>query len=803
MEEAPAQILETCSSCGAYMDVSAEEPYALVHCPSCGTATRVRRDFAHFTIQDMLGEGGQGRVYKGLDTKLGRPVAIKVMRREFSDDPEFVKRFESEARITASLNHPNIVKVFSFGSDLGLLYLAMELVDKASLETLIEHHAKVPEVQVLDVGIQIAKGLKAGLEKGLLHRDLKPGNILFSDAHTPKLVDFGLAILIEKQAEETGDVWATPYYVPPEKLDGRPEDFRSDMYSLAATLFHALAGRPPFLAETSSMSELRKIKSKPVHINTFAPELSTPTAFCIDRALSVEPEKRYASYDEFIEHLEFAKNELLSNKNKHQAPEPVAVPQGGSSMVTYLMLALVLVGGLGYYFLSKKEPEAPTPAPPVVVEKPAPKPTDTTDVKYIAARDLMLDQKYPEAAAAFARLFDSENVAEPYRSASGVHLALCDLLMNKEGEARAVFSKIAAKLAPDSTRTLPDNVEFFRKLASLGMAARPVKITDAAAFKRDNAEAIALLILGLKNWEMQDFASAIPFLNEFQKVQPTRDHAWLTDYRIYSGAYLGALAAYRAVAEDLVKSGSSLDAAAAALQKIPATKEQLRITPSLIERLSTLEREHAPKIEAALAARTASQIQSQAAQEQAEGQGLGVMKQKVKQLCDSHRFTEALAMARGFEAQNEKYRQDRDLVAQRVNWLVQFKAQLVKDVNAAGYLAPLTKRNGQQLIGGIVKANDTHVELRVAHGTFPVLWTDLSAESILKVATSYFAKTPPEELNDKRWRTGVFCLFMGKVAEGIPLLEESAAANEEYRTHQALFFGKPTPDATTSPETEP
>lgn len=808
MEEAPAQILETCSSCGAYMDVSAEEPFALVHCPSCGTATRVRRDFAHFLIQDMLGEGGQGRVYKGLDKKLDRQVAIKVMRREFSDDRDFVRQFESEARITASLNHPNIVKVFSFGSDRGLLYIAMELVDKASLETLIEHHAKVPEVQVLDVGIQIAKGLKAGLEKGLLHRDLKPGNILFSDAHTPKLVDFGLAILIEKQSEETGDVWATPYYVPPEKLEGAKEDFRSDMYSLAATLFHALTGRPPFLAETNSMSELRKIKSKPVHLNSFAPELSTPTAFCIDRALSVSPDKRYASYDEFIDHLEFARNELLSNKAKSKTPEPEPVHSGGgSSWTTFVMLALVLGGGLGYYFFAGKKPDPP--APPVVVEKPAPKPKPpaTIDQKYIAARDLMLDQKYADAVVAFTALFNSGDVAEPYRSASGVHIALCNLLMNKEGDARTTFTNLAASLSPDSSRALPHNVEFFRKLAALGASTKPVRLPEAAIFKRDNSEAIALLLLGLKNWELQNFMEAVAFLNEFQKAPVAGEHAWLEDYRIYSSAYLEALAVYRRVAENLVKSETALESAALALKSIPEAKEQLKVTPILIERLGALERQHGPKIEAALAANAAELVKQQTAQDQAETQGLAVTKQKVKQLCDNQRFNDALTLIRAFDAKNEKVIKDRDLVALRVDWLVQFKTQLINDINTLGYLAPLTKRNGQQVLGGIAKANETHVEVRVAHGTFPILWTDIAAESILKIATSYFAKSPAEELNDKRWRAGVFCLFMGKVAEGMPLLEESAKANADYQMHQALFLGKaatPSESATsTPPVTEP
>ena len=184
-------------------------------------------------------------------------VALKVVRKEFSADAEYLAKFEREARITASVNHPHVVKVYSFGSDHGLFYIAMELVDKGSLDDLMNLQGRVAEIEALTVGIQVAQGLQAAHQKGLIHRDVKPGNILFADAQTAKIVDFGLALLAAHEAEERGEVWGTPYYVAPEKLDHQPEDFRSDMYSLGGTLFHAIAGRPPFEADTASMVALK------------------------------------------------------------------------------------------------------------------------------------------------------------------------------------------------------------------------------------------------------------------------------------------------------------------------------------------------------------------------------------------------------------------------------------------------------------------------------------------------------------------------------------------------------------------
>src|SRR5581483_8032963 len=303
------QILQACPSCAALVDVGDEEPFAHVHCPMCGTLIRARTQLKNFELVELLGAGGMGAVYKARDMNLNRMVALKVVRKEYSADAEYLSKFEREARITASVNHPHVVKVFSFGSDHGLFDIAMERVDEGSLDDLMNLEGRVAELQMLEVGIQIAQGLQAAHKKGLIHRDVKPGNILFADARTAKIVDFGLALLAEHEAEERGEVWGTPYYVAPEKLNQEPEDFRSDIYSLGGTLFHAVAGRPPFEAETASLVALKHIKSKAVSLQAFAPDVSSATAYVINRMLHKDPAQRYQAYDELIEHLAYAKNQ--------------------------------------------------------------------------------------------------------------------------------------------------------------------------------------------------------------------------------------------------------------------------------------------------------------------------------------------------------------------------------------------------------------------------------------------------------------------------------------------------------------
>src|ERR1700742_4329476 len=143
MSEATDPLIQECSACGALIDVSDVEPMALMHCPTCGGAMRVRKQFGNFELLEILGAGGMGAVYRAQDLTLNRSVALKLLRREYSEHPDFIAQFEHEAAVTALINHPNVVKVFSTGSDHGLFYIAMELVDKGSLDDLMGLQGRV------------------------------------------------------------------------------------------------------------------------------------------------------------------------------------------------------------------------------------------------------------------------------------------------------------------------------------------------------------------------------------------------------------------------------------------------------------------------------------------------------------------------------------------------------------------------------------------------------------------------------------------------------------------------------------
>jgi serine/threonine protein kinase len=362
VDEASPGIIDTCPSCGGAIDVTDELPFAQIYCPHCGEGMRARRMFNNFELVELIGEGGMGSVFKAYDHTLERMVALKVLRREVSARQDERAKLEQEARVTASVNHPHVVRVYSFGEAGGQFYLAMELVEKGSLDDLMSIQTRVSEAQMLEIGMQVAQGLEAAAEKGLIHRDVKPGNILFADARTAKIVDFGLARVLADEAEARGEIWGTPYYIAPERLNYEAEDFRSDIYSLGGTLFHAIAGRPPFEAESASLVALKQIKSKPVSLEAFAPDVAPETAAVIDCMLKKNPEDRYGSYAELIEHLEFARAKVLECAGRPLGArrEVVKVETSRTKLLIALislLAMLVMLGAGGWILLTSERAE--------------------------------------------------------------------------------------------------------------------------------------------------------------------------------------------------------------------------------------------------------------------------------------------------------------------------------------------------------------------------------------------------------------------------------------------------------------
>ena len=277
------------------------EPYTSVVCPDCGHHTRVKCELGQYLLIGRHAVGGMSKVFKARDLTLDREVAIKILNDDYSQDGQRMEKFEHEAMITAAISHPHVVRVFTVGKAFDHFYIAMEMVSGENLEQMISRQGAISEDKILPITAEIISGLQAAKEAGLIHRDMKPGNILFDANGHVKIVDFGLALVTQGGMAKADEVWATPYYVPPEALDGEQEDFRSDMYALGATLYHALSGQPSIPDESKLSQAVRKAKEKIKPLATVAPWLKPETCYLVDRAMALKRDDRFSSYTEMEE----------------------------------------------------------------------------------------------------------------------------------------------------------------------------------------------------------------------------------------------------------------------------------------------------------------------------------------------------------------------------------------------------------------------------------------------------------------------------------------------------------------------
>jgi len=339
-------VTTTCGKCGNLIDVTGLEAGDGITCPYCGNDFAITRQFGNFLLERQVGSGGMGAVYLGRDMTLNRVVAVKVLKPELVSDKKFLDTFLREAEITASLNHPNIVQVYAFGQHEGVYYMVVEYISGGSLDDRIADRGQITELEGIETGIAVARGLECALQRGgLIHRDIKPGNILFNANNVPKVVDFGLSLSFDTTDHFDGEIWGTPYYVAPEKLEREAETFQSDLYSLGATLFHAMSGRPPYEGEDPNAVAMMHLSGNVISLKAFMPDVSDQTAFAVAKAMARYPEDRYASYADFIEQLEDAKRRINDPNYREKQKQDVVIVETAESSKwgLWLMIAMVVI----------------------------------------------------------------------------------------------------------------------------------------------------------------------------------------------------------------------------------------------------------------------------------------------------------------------------------------------------------------------------------------------------------------------------------------------------------------------------
>src|SRR5487761_2248143 len=268
-----------------------------------------------YELESQVARGGTAQVYLARDIILGRPVALKVLFPELSTDHAFVERFRREAQAAASLSHPNIVPVYDWGESDDTHFIVMEYVDGEPLASIIHTQAPIAPGSAAQVAADIAKALSYAHRHGVVHRDVKPGNVLITSDGQVKVTDFGIARAmgsIDDQVTQTGLVMGTATYFSPEQAQGLDVDGRSDIYALGVVLYEMLVGRPPFVGDTPVSIAYQHVQETPPRPRSLNPEIPAALEAIVLQAIAKLPAERYQSADDLRADLErFLRNQTV------------------------------------------------------------------------------------------------------------------------------------------------------------------------------------------------------------------------------------------------------------------------------------------------------------------------------------------------------------------------------------------------------------------------------------------------------------------------------------------------------------
>ncbi len=279
---------------------------------------------AGYKVESLIGRGGMGEVFKALQVSLNRTVALKVLPGGFGQGrPDKIERFLREARVAAQINHPNVIQIIDAGNEGGVFFIAMEYVMGEDLARLVAKHGPLPGEICRAMAVQAAKGLAAAWEKRLVHRDIKPDNIIVTPGGVVKIADFGLAREAASEARLTrpGAVMGTPAYMSPEQAGGKEVDVRSDIYSLGATVYFCAAGAPPFRGASAYEIVRKVVESRPEPLSACAPGFPERLRPVVETMMAKKPEERYATPADVLAALEDAAPQ----------PGPVPAPAAGAA----------------------------------------------------------------------------------------------------------------------------------------------------------------------------------------------------------------------------------------------------------------------------------------------------------------------------------------------------------------------------------------------------------------------------------------------------------------------------------------
>lgn len=387
-----------------------------------------------YRILERLGRGGMGTVYKAEQIDLQRLVALKVISEEHTKDKDFIELFIHEARAAARLNHPNIVQVYDVKRHNDIYYFSMEYVSGGSVQEILNKQRRIPVDQAVRWILDAARGLDYAHKKGIVHRDVKPDNLMISETGMVKIGDMGLARGLNEKVgpQEETSVIGTPHYIAPEQVLGRPADFRSDIYSLGATAYRMLAGVTPFQAPSVRDLVNKKVREDAPSVREFNPDVPEELARIVTRMMERDPDKRYQTMAEVVEDLErFQRGQAgieAAGRAEGSTAIRVLVANKKLLVTAVSLLVVVVVGVIGGAAFFREPPPPPPPAAPAIDPRQAQQALEVvalTELKKMDRSDPRSIEKVMEDYARVAQAYPGTDAA---RKAAENRAALARLL---------------------------------------------------------------------------------------------------------------------------------------------------------------------------------------------------------------------------------------------------------------------------------------------------------------------------------------------------------------------------------------
>ena len=323
-----------------------------------------------YELGELLGAGGMAEVYLAHDRRLDRPVAVKLLGAGFAADPEQVERFRREAQAAAGLNHPNVVAIYDWGQDGGGYYLVMEYVRGRNLKEVVRDGGPLPEGQALAIAADVAAALEAAHARGVVHRDVKPHNVMLDERGRVKVGDFGIAQAAggTTLTRTSSAVLGSAHYLSPEQARGERVDARSDLYSLGALLFELLAGRPPYQGDAPLVVAMQHVNAPTPSLRAVRADVSPATDALVARAMAKDPAARFPNAAAMRAALEAARTNPGTSRTAVAAPAWVAPPVTAPRFPLWPLLAALGLAALVAFAAVKGRSNAAPPSPAATVQ---------------------------------------------------------------------------------------------------------------------------------------------------------------------------------------------------------------------------------------------------------------------------------------------------------------------------------------------------------------------------------------------------------------------------------------------------